>query len=74
MFWDESIQCYWNEYQIKHYGKTRVDYNNTDSNIDEDEDESEKDWKVEAEKSDSDIDAGDMSDGDIERRIRARRI
>jgi hypothetical protein len=46
--------------------------NQTD--IDEDEDEPEEDWKVEAEESDSDIDAGDMSDGDVERRIRARRI
>jgi len=42
--------------------------------INEDEDEPEEDWKVEAEESDSGIDAGDMSDGDIERRIRARRI
>jgi len=37
----------------------------------EDEDEPEEDWKVEAEESDSDIDAGDMSDGDVECRIRA---
>ena len=36
--------------------------------------EPEEDWKIEAEESDSDIDAGDMSDGDVERRIRARRI
>ncbi len=42
--------------------------------IDEDEDEPEEDWKVKAEESDSDIDAGDMSDGDVERRIRARMI
>ena len=42
--------------------------------IDEDEDEPEEDWKVEAEESDSDIDTGDMSDGDVERRIRARMI
>ena len=74
VFWDESLQGYWNEYQIKHYGKTRVDYNNTESDIDEDEDEPEEDWKVEAEESDSDINAGDMSDGDVERRIRAKRI
>ncbi len=42
--------------------------------IDEDEDETEEDWKVKAEESDSDIDAGHMSDGDVERRTRARRI
>ena len=42
--------------------------------IDEDEDEPEEDWKVKAEESDSDIGAGDMSDGDVEHRIRARRI
>ncbi len=42
--------------------------------IDEDEDEPKEDWKVEAEESDSDIDAGLMSDGDVERRIRSRRI
>ncbi len=60
--------------QIKHYGKTSDDYNNTESDIDEDEDEPEEDWKFEAEESDSDIDVGDMSDGDVERRIRARRI
>ena len=42
--------------------------------IDDNEDEPEEDWKIEAEESDSDIDAGDMSDGDVERRIRARRI
>ena len=40
--------------------------------IDEDEHEPEEDWKVEAEESDSDIDASDMSDGDVERRIRTR--
>ncbi len=73
MFWDESLQGYWNEYQIKNYDETRVDYNNTESDIDEDEDEPEEDWKVKAEESDSDIDVGDMSDGDIEHRIRARR-
>ena len=74
VFWNESLQGYWNEYQIKHYGKTRVDYSNTESDIDEDKDEPEEDWKVKAEESDSDIDAGDMSDGDVERRIRARGI
>jgi hypothetical protein len=75
VFWDESLQGHWNEYQMKHYSKTRVDYNNTESDIDDDEDEQpEEDWKVEAEKSDSDIDAGDMSDGDLERRISARRV
>ena len=42
--------------------------------IDEDEDEPEEDWKVEADEFDSDIDAGDMSDGDVEHRIRARMI
>ena len=74
MFWEESLQGYWNEYQIKHYGYTRVNYNNTESDFNEDEDEPEEDWKVKAEESDSDMDAGDMSDGDIERRIRAKRI
>jgi hypothetical protein len=74
VFWDESLQGYWGQYQIKHYGKTRDDYNNTESDIDEDEDEPEEDWKVEAEEYDSDINAGDMSDEDDERRIRARRI
>ena len=74
VFWDESLQGYWNEYQIKHYGKTRVDYNNTESDIDEDEDEPEEDWKVKAEESVSGIDAVDMSDGEVEHRIRARRI
>ncbi len=52
MFWEESLQGYWNEYQIKHYGKTRVDYNNTESDIDEDEDEPEENWKIKAEESD----------------------
>ena len=42
--------------------------------IDEDEDEPEEDWKVKAEESDSDINAGDMSDGDVERRIRTRML
>jgi hypothetical protein len=31
VFWDESLQGYWNKYQIKYYGKTRVNYNNTES-------------------------------------------
>ena len=74
VFWEESLQGYWNEYQIKHYGKTRVDYNNTESDIDEDEDECEEDWKIKAEESDSDIEEGDMSDGDVERRIRTRMV
>ncbi len=74
VFWDESLQGYWNKYQIKHYGKIRANYNNTESDINEDEDEPEEDWKVKAEESDSDIDAGDMSDGDFEHRIRERRI
>ncbi len=74
VFWDESLQGYWNKYQIKHYGKTRVNFNNTESDIDEDEDEPEEDWKVKAEESDHDIDTCDMSDGDVEPRIRARRI
>jgi len=69
VYWDESLQGYWNEYQIKYYGKTRVNYNNTESDID-----GMKMWKVEAEESESDINAGDMSDGDVERRIRARSI
>ena len=38
------------------------------------EDEPGEDWKVKAEESDSDIDAGDMSDEDVECRISARRI
>ena len=74
VFWDESLQGYWREYQIKYYGKTRVDYNNIESDINEDEDEHEEDWKVKAEESDSDINAGDMSDGDVERMIWTRRI
>jgi hypothetical protein len=45
VFWDESLQGYWNEYQIRNYGETRVDYND----INEDEDEPEEDWKVKAE-------------------------
>ena len=74
VFWDESLQGYWNEYQIRNYGKTRVDYNNKESDINEDDNEPEEDWKVEAEESDSEIDGGEMSDGDNERRIRARNI
>jgi hypothetical protein len=74
VFWDESLQGYCNEYQIRNYGKTRVDYNNNRSDIDDDDDEPEEDWKVEAEESDSEIDEGEMSDGDNERRIRAKII
>ncbi len=72
MFWDVSLQGYWNEYQIKHHGRTRADYDNTD--IDEDEDEPEENWKVEADESESDIDAGDVSDKEDEHRIRCRRV
>ena len=39
VFWDESLQGYWNEYQIRNYGKTRVDYNNNESDINEDDNE-----------------------------------
>ncbi len=74
MFWDVSLQGYWNEYQIKHYGRTRVNYDNTESDINEDEDEPEENWKVEADESESDIDAGDVSDEEDERRIRCRRV
>jgi hypothetical protein len=74
VFWDVSLQGYWNEYQIKHYGRTWVDYDNTESDIDEDEDEPEENWKVEADESESDIDAGDVSDEEDERRIRCRRV
>jgi hypothetical protein len=74
VFWDESFQGYCNEYQIRNYGKTRVDYNNKESDINEDDDEPEEDWKVKAEESDSEINKGEMSDGDNERRIRAKRI
>jgi len=73
-FWNESLQGYWNEYQMRNYVKTSVDYNNKESDIDEDSDDDEEDWKVEAEESDSDIDEGEMSDDDGERRIRAKRI
>ncbi len=65
MFWDVSLQGYWNEYQIKHYGRTRVSYDNTESDF-----EPEENWKVEADESESDIDAGDVSDEDDECRIR----
>jgi hypothetical protein len=74
VFWDVSLQGYWNEYQIKHYGRTRVNYDNTESDINEDEDEPEENWKVEADESESDIDAGDVSDEEDERRIRCRRV
>ena len=42
--------------------------------IDDHEDEPGEDWKVKAEESDNDINAGDMSDGDVERMIWTRRI
>ncbi len=74
MFWNESLQGYWNEYQIRNYGKTRVDYNNKESDINEDSNEDEEGWKVKAEESDSEIDEGEMSDGDKEPRIREKRI
>ena len=73
VFWDVYLQGYWNEYQIKHYGRTRVDYDNTESDIDEEDGEPEEKGKVEADKSESDIDPGDVSDEDNEHRIRARR-
>ena len=73
-FWNESHQDYWNEYQIKNYGKPRVDYNNKESYTDEDSNDDEEDWKVKAEESDIEIDEGEMSDGDGERRIREKRI
>ncbi len=73
-FWNESHQGYWNAYQIRNYGKTSVDYNNKETDIDEDSNDDEEDWKVKAEESDSEIDEGEMSDGDGERRIRAKRI
>jgi len=59
---------------MRNYGKTSVDYNNKESDIDEDSDDDEEDWMVEAEESDSDIDEGEMSDNGGERRIRAKRI
>jgi len=70
VFWDVSLQGYWNEYQIKHYGRTRVSYDNTDSDFDEDYNEPEENWKVEADESESDFDAGDVSDEGDGRRIR----
>ncbi len=73
-FWNESLQGYWNEYRIRNYGKTRVDSNNKESDIDEESDDDEEDWKVEAEECDSEIGEGEMSDGNRERRIRAARI
>ncbi len=74
-FWNESLQGYWNKYQIRNYSKTRVDCNNKESDIDEDSDDDDEDWKVKAEESDSEIDKGEMSDGNNrERRIRAKRI
>ncbi len=73
-FWNESLQGYWNKYQMTNYGKTSVDYNNKEADIGEDGDDDEDDWKVKAEESDSDIDEGEMSDGNGERRIRAKRI
>jgi len=73
-FWNESLQGYWNEYQMRNYGKTSVDYDNNEAEVGEDSDEDEDNWKVEAEESESDIDEGEMSDGDGERRIRAKRI
>jgi hypothetical protein len=74
VFWNESLQGYWNKYQIRNYAKTRVDYNNKESGIDEDSNEDKEEWKVKAEESDSEIDNGEMSDSDEERRIRAKRI
>ena len=51
-FWNESLQGYWNEYQIKNYGKTRVDYNNKESDIGEDNNDDEEYWKRRLEKPD----------------------
>jgi hypothetical protein len=73
-FWNESLQGYWNEYQMRSYGKTSVDYDNKEADIGEDSNKDEDDWKVKAEELDSDIDEGEMSDGNGERRIRAKRI
>ncbi len=73
-FWNGSLQGYWNEYQMRNYGKTSVDYNNKEADIDEDSKDDEDDWKVEAEELESDIDEGEMSDGDGEHRIRAKRF
>ncbi len=59
---------------MRNYGKTSVDYDNKEADIGEDSDDDEDDWKVEAEESDSDIEEGEMSDGNGERRIRAKKI
>ncbi len=59
---------------MRNYCKTSVDYNNKEADVGEDSDKDEDDWKVEAKESDSDIDEGEMSDGDRECRIRAKRI
>ncbi len=59
---------------MRNYGKTSVDYNNKEADIGEDSNDDEDDWKVKAEESDSDIDKGEMSDGNGEHRIRAKRI
>jgi hypothetical protein len=56
-FWNESLQGYWNEYQMRNYGKTSVDYDNKEADIGEDSDNDD-------EESDSDSDEGEMSDGD----------
>ncbi len=59
---------------MRNYGKVSVDYNNKEADIGKDSNEDEDDWKVGAEKLDSDIDEGEMSDGDGECSIRAKRI
>ncbi len=59
---------------MRNYANTSVDYNNKEADIDEDSNNDEEDWKVEAEELDSDIDEGEMSDGNGEPRIRAKRI
>ncbi len=59
---------------MSNYGKKSVDYDNKEADIGDDSGEDEDGWKVEAEESDSDIDEGEMSDGNGERRIRAKRI
>jgi hypothetical protein len=74
VFWEKSLQGYWNAYQIKNYRKSRINCNNTESESDKDTDETEDNWKVEAEETDSEIDAGDMSDKEVEHRMRARRF
>jgi hypothetical protein len=73
-FGNASLHGYWNKYQIRNYGKRSVDYNKKETDIDKDSDDDEEDWKVGAEESDSEIDEGEMSDRDEERRIRAKRI